>query len=62
MTERFGKNTVQEILELLDQQRELLRSERPITDEQALLYRERLSKIRQLLQQLREPEIADRGH
>lgn len=62
MAEQVAKNTVREILELLEQQRELLRSEKPITEEQAQLYRERLAKIRDLIEQLGEAKIGNRDN
>jgi hypothetical protein len=59
MARQGGKSIVQEILELLDQQREMLRSEKPITDEQALVYRERMSRIRDFVEQLGESRVED---
>ena len=54
MTNKNGTDAVQQILELLDRQAKILQKEKPMTEEEAKVYREWFSRIKELIERLNE--------
>jgi hypothetical protein len=54
MTNKNGNDSVQQILELLDQQSKMLRKEKPMTEEEAQACLDRFLQIKELIERLSE--------